>query len=63
MRSSAKRRICSRSSSCSSVREKSTPEALAWSEQCRSLYSDFGVDYAEYAMGTLADRCFTIPLR
>ena len=35
-----------------------SPEALAWSEQCRSLYSDFGLDYAQYAMGSLADRCF-----
>jgi 3',5'-cyclic AMP phosphodiesterase CpdA len=45
------------------VHRISTPDALAWSEQCRSLYSDFGVDYAEYAMGTLAERCFVIPLR
>ncbi len=45
------------------VHRMSTPEALAWSESCRNLYSDFGVDYADYALGTLADRCFTIPLR
>jgi 3',5'-cyclic AMP phosphodiesterase CpdA len=45
------------------VHRTSAPEALAWSEQCRSLYSDFGVDYAAYAMGTLADRCFQIALR
>jgi Icc protein len=45
------------------VHRMSTPEALAWSESCRGLYSDFGVDYATYALGTLADRCFTIPLR
>ncbi|MET0324718.1 MAG: metallophosphoesterase [Ilumatobacteraceae bacterium] len=45
------------------VHRTSSPEALAWSEQCRTLYSDFGVDYATYAMGTLADRCFTIPIR
>jgi hypothetical protein len=38
----------------------SSPEALAWSEQCRTLYSDFGVDYETYALGSLADRCFTI---
>jgi predicted phosphodiesterase len=45
------------------VHRISTPEALAWSEQCRSLYSDFGVDYAAYAMGALEDRCFAISLR
>ena len=45
------------------VHRMSTPEALAWSESCRGLYSDFGIDYATYALGTLADRCFTIPLR
>ena len=38
-------------------------EALSWSERCRHLYSDFGVDYETYALGTLEDRCFTIPLR
>jgi len=41
----------------------STPEALAWSEQCRVLYSDFGLDYTRYALGRLEDRCFAIPLR
>jgi 3',5'-cyclic AMP phosphodiesterase CpdA len=45
------------------VHRLSSPEALAWSESCRGLYSDFGVDYATYALGTLADRCFTLPLR
>lgn len=45
------------------VHRISTPEALAWSEQCRTLYADFGVDYSAYAMGTLADRCFAIPFR
>ena len=45
------------------VHRVSSPEALAWSEECRGLYSDFGVDYAEYAMGTLADRCFAISFR
>ena len=34
------------------VHRMSSPEALAWSEQCRTLYSDFGVDYATYALGT-----------
>lgn len=45
------------------VHRISSPQALAWSESCRDLYSDFDVDYTEYALGTLADRCFTIPLR
>jgi Icc protein len=40
------------------VHRMSTPDALAWSERCRHLYADFGVDYASYALGTLADRCF-----
>jgi len=41
----------------------STPEALAWSEQCRHLYSDFGVDYEAYALATLEHRCFVLPTR
>ncbi len=41
----------------------STPAALAWSESCRDLYSDFGVAYAAYALGGLHDRCFNIVLR
>jgi len=45
------------------VHRMSTPEALAWSESCRGLYSDFGVDYEHYALGTLSDRCFTLALR
>ena len=45
------------------VHRISTREALAWSEACRNLYSDFGVDYASYALGELSDRCFTISLR
>jgi Icc protein len=45
------------------VHRMSAPDALAWSEQCRTLYSDFGLDYAAYAMGTLGDRCFPIALR
>jgi len=45
------------------VHRMSSPEALAWSESCRGLYSDFGIDYETYALGTLAERCFTIPLR
>jgi predicted phosphodiesterase len=45
------------------VHRMSSPEALAWSESCRHLYQDFGVDYEAYALGTLADRCVAIPLR
>ena len=45
------------------VHRMSTADALAWSESCRGLYSDFGVDYETYALGTLTDRCFTISLR
>ena len=45
------------------VHRISDPAALAWSERCRHLYSDFGVDYATYAMGRLEDRCCNIPLR
>jgi len=45
------------------VHRMSTPDALAWSESCRGLYSDFGIDYETYALGTLADRCFNISSR
>lgn len=45
------------------VHRVSTPDALAWSERCRGLYADFGMDYATYALGDLSDRCFVIPLR
>jgi 3',5'-cyclic AMP phosphodiesterase CpdA len=45
------------------VHRVSTPEALAWSESCRGLYSDFGIDYSTYALGELTDRCFVIPFR
>jgi Icc protein len=41
----------------------STPAALAWSEACRDLYSDFGIDYETYALGGVDDRCFNIALR
>jgi Icc protein len=41
----------------------SSAQALAWSERCRVLYRDFGLDYVAYALGTLADRCFLIPWR
>ena len=33
------------------VHRISTPDALAWSERCRHLYRDFGIDYATYALG------------
>ncbi|MEM8621162.1 MAG: metallophosphoesterase [Actinomycetota bacterium] len=45
------------------VHRMSAPEAMAWSESCRHLYADFGVDYESYALGALEDRCFTIPFR
>jgi 3',5'-cyclic AMP phosphodiesterase CpdA len=45
------------------VHRISTPEALRWSERCRHLYRDFGVDYETYALGALEDRCCNIPLR
>ncbi len=45
------------------VHRISSPAALAWSERCRHLYADFGVDYETYALGTLADRCLDLPLR
>jgi Icc protein len=45
------------------VHRMSSPAALEWSERCRHLYSDFGVDYESYALGALPDRCFEIALR
>lgn len=45
------------------VHRVSSPAALAWSERCRHLYADFGVDYESYALGDLGDRCFAIDLR
>lgn len=45
------------------VHRISDPAALAWSEQCRGLYADFGLDYVRYALGRLGDRCFTIAFR
>jgi hypothetical protein len=45
------------------VHRMSTPGALSWSERCRHLYADFGIDYETYALGTLGERCFVIPLR
>jgi len=42
------------------VHRISSPEALSWSNRCRVLYSDFGVDYQAYAFGDLADRCFAL---
>jgi Icc protein len=45
------------------VHRVSTPEALNWSERCRHLYSDFGIDYESYALGRLEDRCFTLSVR
>jgi Icc protein len=45
------------------VHRVSTLDALRWSERCRHLYADFGVDYETYALGRLEDRCFAIELR
>jgi len=45
------------------VHRISSPDALRWSERCRHLYKDFGVDYESYALGTLDQRCFNVPLR
>jgi hypothetical protein len=45
------------------VHRISTPGALSWSERCRFLYQDFGVNYQEYAMGELSDRCLILPIR
>jgi 3',5'-cyclic-AMP phosphodiesterase len=45
------------------IHRLSSPDALAWSEQCRVLYSDFGIDYTSYALGNLEDRCLLIPYR
>jgi len=45
------------------VHRMSSPEALEWSESCRTLYAADGVDYAAYSLGALGDRCFVIPYR
>lgn len=45
------------------VHRISTPAALGWSERCRHLYRDFGIDYQGYALGRLDERCFNIRLR
>ncbi|MEY2444065.1 MAG: 3,5-cyclic-AMP phosphodiesterase [Ilumatobacteraceae bacterium] len=45
------------------VHRMSSPEALSWSERCRHLLADFDIDYENYALGRLEDRCFNIPLR
>lgn len=45
------------------VHRISSPEALDWSERCRHLYADFGIDYESYALGRLEERCFVFPAR
>jgi len=45
------------------VHRMSSPDALAWSEACRGLYADYGLNYARYALGHLQHRCFQIQLR
>lgn len=36
------------------------PDAVAWAERTRAMYSGF---YGPYAMGRLEDRCFVVPAR
>ena len=38
------------------VRRISTPAALAWTEQTRSMFAGL---YRDYALGGMGDRCFT----
>ena len=45
------------------VHRISTMQALDWSERCRHLYEDFGIDYETYALGTLSERRFVFPTR
>ena len=46
------------------VHRMSSPEALAWSEQCRDAVLRLRRRLrARYALGTLDDRCFAIALR
>lgn len=45
------------------VHRISSPEALAWSNRCRNLYADFGVEYETYSMGALDQRCLVLRLR
>ena len=40
----------------------STPDAIAWSERCRGLYRDFGVDYPPFALGAVDDHSFAFGL-
>lgn len=45
------------------VHRISDAASLDWSNRCRHLYAEFGVDYETYAMGPLDQRCFTIDVR
>jgi hypothetical protein len=45
------------------VHRMSSAEALSWSESCRTLYAADGVDYENYALGSLHERCFNVALR
>jgi predicted phosphodiesterase len=40
------------------ARRISTPDALAWTEKTRAMFAGL---YRDYALGTLADRCFVQP--
>ena len=42
------------------VHRISDPEALRWSNRCRVLYRDFGVDYERVRDGRPRDRCFVV---
>lgn len=41
------------------VHRISTPAALAWTEQTRHMYEG---GYAAYALGSMSDRCFAVPV-
>ena len=56
----AEYRVYEGGDACRSCTASPSPEALRWSERCRHLYGDFGVDYETYALGPLDDRCFAI---
>ncbi|MCU1429304.1 MAG: Calcineurin-like phosphoesterase, partial [Actinomycetia bacterium] len=39
------------------VRRIAAPDAMAWTERTRHMFADL---YRDYALGSLADRCFTV---
>ncbi len=42
------------------VHRISSPEALSWSNRCRVIYTDFGIDYQTYALGTARRPVFRV---